>query len=109
MSNEQRRGTTTRVKDPARKREWEAILDSDTLPIRSPIPSWTFLPGMGDRLVYELDLKRLTIKHLERLVDHLARKFDFTPEAVSTQLMAEGVPILADDVVVTGYDVGLFL
>lgn len=109
MSEEQRRGTTARVGDPARKREWEAILDSDTLPIRSPLPSWASFPGMGDRLVYELDLKRLTTKHLLRLVDHLARKFDLTPEAVSTQLMAEGVPILANDVVVTGYDIGLFL
>ncbi len=109
MGEKQRRGPTAKIRDPERKREWEAILDSDTLPIKSPIPTWVDLPDMPHKLVYELDLKRLKTEHLERLVDHLARKFDLTPEAVTTQLMAEGVPILVEDVLVTGYDGGLFL
>lgn len=113
MSEGQRRGTIATVKDPERKREWETIFDSDTLPIRSPLPTWVDLPAMGDKLAYELDLKRLTSKQRGRLVEHIIREFEptMTPDEVMTQLMAEGVqiPILAEDVLVTGFDVGLFL
>lgn len=109
MKAEDRRGTTATIKDESRKREWIDILGTDTIPIKSPIPTWASLPDRDDALIYELDLTTLTSEQRGRLVNHIARKFDFSPEEVENRLADEGVPILADDVVVTGYDVGLFL
>lgn len=109
MRDEQKR-LTAKVVDPGRKREWEAILGSDTVQIKSMLPERVNLPGMDDELVYELDLVGFTAEQRERLVNHLARKFDFSPEFVAARLEVEGgVPILAKDVVVTGYDIGVFL
>lgn len=89
--------------------KWKAIFGSDTVPIKSMLPARASFPGKGNTAVYELDLTELTSAQLERLVNHIARKFDCTPELVSTRLAEEGMPILVDDVFVTGYDIGLFL
>lgn len=108
MRDEQKRLTAT-VRDPGRRREWVAILGSDTMPLKSMLPTRVNLPGIENALVYELDLEALTDEQRRRMVDHIALKFDLTPEFVETRLEEEGVPILAQDVTVTGYNVGLFL
>lgn len=105
----QRQGPKATVRNPERKREWEAIFGMDIVPIKSILPISVNVLGIGDTAAYELDLQRINLEQWERLVDHLARKFDMTPESAAITLAEEGVPVLVEDVIVTGDDIGLFL
>jgi len=91
---------TVTVCDPERKAEFEAILGTATVCVKTPFPVRANLPGHPDALVYELDLELITLKQRERLVAHLAEKFELPPAEVEANLNDHGVPILADDCVV---------
>ena len=79
-----------------RAKEWESILGTTTVYVKSPFPTLAKLPGRGEALIYELDLDLITDEQRERLVAHLAAKFD-VPLAVVQAKLDLGVPILADD------------
>lgn len=89
------------VFDPERAAEWQEIMGTTTLCVKSPIPSQASLPGIKTALIYELDLDLLTEEQLHRLVTHIANKFNYTPEEVKEALPIQGVPILADDCTVS--------
>lgn len=97
------------VRDPERKRDWEAMFGTDTVPIKSPLPDWAVVPGVGRTLVYELNLAVITAAQRERLVEYVTARFGYAATEVEDRLDAEGMPILSNEVVVTGYDLRLFL
>lgn len=91
---------TGTITDPQRAVEWEAILGTTTVCLKSCLPYRANLPGLPNRLVYELDLASLDDGQRRRLIDFLARKFTLEPEFVAAKLDEFGVPILAEHVTV---------
>jgi hypothetical protein len=92
---------TVMICNPERAVEWEAILGTIRVHVKSPIPSRANLPGHPDALIYELDLGFLDADQRQRLVAHLAEKFGFSEDEVEAALDEHGVPILAGDCVVS--------
>ena len=81
-----------------RAETWRRILGSETVNIKSPIPSVASLPGKGETTIYELDIKLLTAEQRQRLVAHLAERFGYTPHDVDRDLDDIGCPILNEDI-----------
>lgn len=96
--------TTARILEPIRAEVWRGIVGGDMVPIVSIVPERVSLPGHCDAIVYMLDLKALDAGQRERLVEFLADKFEQDSQFVEDNLDAEGVPVLADDVVATSTD-----
>ena len=87
--------------DDERPAAWRAVFGDDTVPLRSPIPQMTNLPGRGEELVYLLDIAALTADQRGRLVQYIASKFNYPAEEVDATLDDHGCPILAEHVMVT--------
>lgn len=100
---------TATIRNPERRGDWLTIYGTDTVPIKSPNPQKANLPGIPGTLVYMADLTVLTPDQRQRLVTHIAKRFDLDPTEVEAKLDEEGVPILADDVTVTINRPELFL
>ena len=92
---------TVTVTNPERAADWQAMLGSTTVFILSPIPVLANLPGKPHAQVYLLDLEALTPEQTDRLIAYLAQKFSIPESEVARGLPTEGVPILADDCIVT--------
>jgi len=71
-----------------------------TVPVISPVPFMATLDG-EEKMAFMLDIQRLTAEQHDRLVQHLARKFGDTEIAVAAALTEVGLPIRADEVIVT--------
>lgn len=84
------------ITDPDRKREWEEVLGTDCVAVKSPIPQRANLPGKPNAKIYLLDLDLLTTDQRQRLIAHLASKFNLDRQFVADNLDAQGVPILAE-------------
>lgn len=87
--------------DSERAEVWRKIMGSETVYIKSFIPSAVSLPGVGETTAYQLDIALLTTEQRRRLVVHLAERFGYSPSNVERDLDTIGCPILADDIVVT--------
>ncbi len=86
--------------DPERAEFWRANLGENKAPIKSPIPSWAMLPGLGEQLIYNLDLSFLNEEQEKRLIYVLAEKFNLDYSEAVDEFLSRGVPILAKDVTV---------
>lgn len=85
-----------------RGRKWSAILGTNELPIQSPVPQRAMLPGFTDALqVYMLAIDQLADGQLNTIVNYLADNFDMSRSEAIREVQANGIPILAEDVVVT--------
>ena len=88
-----------------RKEEWEKILGCTTVPLQSPIPQKADLPGKGVKSIYLLDLDLMSDEQKDSLAKHIAAKFNVDESTVRRDIQSDnpthGVPILADDVIVT--------
>lgn len=95
--------------DSPRAADWEAVMGSREMPLKSVLPILASAPGVPRGLFYALDTQALTDGQRARLVALLARKFDVPAEEVKADLDGpHGVPILADDVSIT-FDARLLL
>jgi len=84
-----------------RYNEWLAVFGSAEVPIINIIfPNKEIVLG-EIRDVYMLDLGKLTAEQMGRLKAHIASKFKIPMEEVERELPEIGVPILAEDVIVT--------
>lgn len=92
---------TATVRDTVRVAEWEAVFGDTNVCIKSPVPIVANLPGRPGVPIYELDLAQLTAVQRERLIAHIAAKFNIPADEVAADLDTIGVPILADDVTIT--------
>lgn len=90
------------VTDPDRAAEWQAIFGTNTLPIRSIEPQPYTAPQLdGSHLFYELDIDALTGRQRQQLIIALAAKFRIPEQIVAGELDIQGVPILAENCLVT--------
>ena len=104
MAEASKRPVCTLRAASARAADWLKIFGRlDSIPVKSWIAHWAELPGIGDSIVYMLDLERITAEERVRLIAHIAERFKFPLEVVAQDLDAEGVPILADDVTVVSF------
>jgi hypothetical protein len=84
-----------------RGREWKRVAGTDYFPVLSPIPVMGDLPGIGLSRVYLLAIDQMEPNILSRIVAHLSGKFGMTAEETQAELDKGGIPILADDCMVT--------
>ncbi|MFO8017915.1 MAG: hypothetical protein R6U96_04725 [Promethearchaeia archaeon] len=101
-----------RILNEERKKEWQETLGTDTINVQSPVPSYHKVCGKK-RLVYWMDMRKLTEKQKEKMIIHIAQKFeetikaadDFTHDTVEEYVRQNidtfAVPVLADDVIVS--------
>ena len=87
--------------DSERGREWQRLLGTRTVPVRSPIPHAADLPGLGVRPVFDLAHERLAPDQLDALLDDLCRRFALTRAEGDALLAAQGIPILDEGCTVT--------
>ena len=107
MNTQTKWATTVQVVDGKRKAFWMEVFGTDTLPVVGVVPQWATVPSReGPQLVYMLDLRVIGGEQRARLVGALAEKFGLPVEEVAGLLDVHGVPVLADDVVLTSSDVG---
>ena len=104
------RDFTVTVHAEDRRKDFETVFGSTTVPVLSPVPALAELPGFDEpQLVYELDLDRLMTEQRKRLVTHIAEKFGLCESEVEAGLDEEGMPILASGCVASGIDIRHFL
>ena len=73
------------------------VFGSNRVCVRSPVPHWAILPGIGPALVYEADLDLITLEQRARLVTLIAERFGLPETEVERELDAHGLPLLADE------------
>ena len=76
--------------------EWERVLGTSRIPVRSPIATLALLPSLGEREVYLVALDVLAPGHLEKIVAHLCEKFQLSREEAEAEIRQAGIPILAE-------------
>jgi hypothetical protein len=101
---------TATIINPDRKTDWLTALQTDTLPIKSPVSHLADLAGIARPVpVYDVDLAAFTPDQRQSLVAHIAERFDLDLADVEAKLDKHGLPILANDVTVTVHRPELFL
>lgn len=84
-----------------RGEEWQRVLGTSRLPVRTPVPQLAHLPGhTTPQRVFLLALDQMSDEELEKIWRHLAQKFGLTPEQIRAEIDAVGIPILEADTVV---------
>ena len=87
--------TTCTIKDPARRLDWKRYLKTDTLPIKSIIPS-AFLVRGKIRLAYMVDLEELPEETKKNLVAMMVYQRNCTERYALSMMSVDGIPILAE-------------
>jgi hypothetical protein len=102
--------TTATIHDPERREFWLAVLGTDTVPIRSIVPTRAGLPDRPASYVYVLDVAKLTDQQRTDLLAALCQKFN-TPndEAARREFYENGVAIPIGDVSASTDELGLIL
>lgn len=101
--------TVATIHNPERLESTRRIFGGDKVPILSIVPTKMDLPGHPNALAYMMDLKAITSEQRQRLVESIAARFSLDASFIDGNLDIIGVPVLADDVVVTSTDQGLVL
>ncbi len=94
--------------DPERAAMFMEVFGSHTIPLLSFVPSWQSLPT-GEQLCYLVNLRAITPDQRRRLVDYIARRFDYEPASVEAELDRIGMPVLAEHMTITSSDQGLLM
>lgn len=92
--------------DPERARIFMEVFGSHTIPLLSFVPSWQSFPT-GEQLCYRVNLRAITPDQRGRLVDYIARRFDYEPAYVEANLDQIGMPVLAEHMTIASSDQGL--
>ena len=83
-----------------RAAEWQKVFGTNEVAIHGWLP--TNANVLGEiREVYLLNLKSLTKEQFERLILHISEKFNESVEFIKHELPKVGVPILAEDLIIT--------
>lgn len=90
------------INNEDRLRDWIDMFDSVQVYVQSPVPQIAELPGFDEpQKVFMLDLELISSRQRQKLVNYLANKFGLDPSVVEAGIDEEGVPILAEDCMVT--------
>jgi len=98
--------TTAKILDKHRRAIWISIFPDAIVPIKSMLTQRVNVPGFPRANAYMLDLDAISDEQREGVIKMLARHFDVSIEMVRSEL-DQGVPILADGVVVSSSDQGI--
>ena len=94
--------TATIHETSPRASDWLRVFGRLTdIPLRGPFVIRVNVPGRSNVRAYLLDIAALDPEERLRLVNHIATRFNIPPAEVDRDLDAEGVPILAEDVLVS--------
>lgn len=93
-------GLYVTVVDPERAALFEAVFGARTVPIENRPPEMCNLIPLGVKPCFKLDFERLTAAQVTLLVKHFAEKHGIDRDAVSADIRAAGLPIMASDVIV---------
>jgi hypothetical protein len=94
--------TATIHETSERAADWQRIFGRlDNIPLRSPWPTAAVLPEKGQTQIYLLDVGAITSDERQRLIDYIAGRFSLPRELVEQGLDATGVPIVAEELLVT--------
>jgi len=94
--------TASIIETSPRAADWLRVFGRLTdIPLRSPFAIRVNVPGRSNVSAYLLDISFITPEERLRLVNHIADRFNLTPAEVDRDLDAQGVPILAEDVLVS--------
>lgn len=74
-----------------------SVFGSLTVPIKSPLPVFAELPGLGRSQIVEIDIAQLDAGQKARLADHIAHAFHLSVAHVHADLGEIGCPIRMDD------------
>lgn len=92
-------GDFARIGDPDRADSFHQCgIDPDWVPIRSIVPTWVELPGLGRQLAYIMRVRELSPEQQGKLADFIASRFGEPREGLVALLLEEGVPIPAENV-----------
>src|ERR1044072_2767009 len=79
--------------------DWIRVFGTTTVELESPAPRLITVPGRTEPVeAYMLKLSALADDQRDRLVAHIAHRFNIPFPDVRAALMAQGCPILAEDV-----------
>ena len=86
-----------------RAKDWQYVFGRLTnIPLKSPISCHVGIEELGDHVeIYFLDLGKVTAKEYSRLVRLLSKRTNDPADQVDRELQARGVPVLAEDVIVS--------
>ena len=84
-----------------RARLFEEVFGTSTVYIEDAIGEIATLPGLGERHIYKLDMALVTPDQRAKLISILAPRFQLSEAEMPELLDAHGVPILAEDCVLT--------
>lgn len=87
---------------------WRHCYGSLDVPLLSPIPEWRRGPDGTPQRFFKVDMRRLTDEQRERVAAFVADKFSVPIDDVRADMERDGIPILADDVIVS-FDARLVL
>lgn len=99
-------GTICPTASPAaalRAQIWRRVLGSAEIPLRGPLPEPLPPEEIGGpiREVYQLDLGALSREQREAVIQYIAEIAGITLADAETGLEREGMPVLAEDLIVT--------
>jgi len=84
------------IYDEERKKEFIKVFGTDTVKVKSPIPTWIIRPNGEKALAYFLDLELITKEEREKLIKHISEKFNQDIAFVRENLDKMGLPILKE-------------
>lgn len=93
--------TATINEQSSRYADWMRVFGTNQVVLKSPLAHAGIFPGVGKKDCYDVDLAALTPAQRERMILHISERFDIPLEEVRAELDNVGMPILADDVIVT--------
>ncbi len=82
--------------------DWQHVFGRlHDIPLRSPFAIKVNVPGRDNARAYLLDVSLITNEERLRLVNHISIRFNLPHSEVERDIDSIGVPILADDVIVS--------
>jgi hypothetical protein len=87
------------IHDPARAERFQRLFGQDWVYVTSPVAfqASNKTGGLKDEPYYLLDQTQYTDEQLLALAQDIAESFELPLEEVTTQILVQGVPILAKD------------
>ena len=84
------------IYDEKRKKDFIKVFGTDTVKVKSPVPTRIIKPDGEEALAYFLDLALITKKERKKLIKHISEKFNQSIDFVEKNLDKMGLPILKE-------------
>lgn len=85
------------IYDKKRKKDFIKVFGTNTVKVKSPVPTLILRPNDEEAYAYFLDLDLITKKEREKLIKHLSEKFNQPIDFVRANLDKMGLPILKEN------------